>query len=474
MKRAYGALPPGRRGGIEVLTGQLATRLGRSLADAAAPARGLVEDRFHPAPPAIALRPLADSPSQPPGGGDLFGGIALRPGEEARRPAAIASIESLGLLQRIAQRRRQTQAILDQADRDPRTAVRLLAQTDNLIRGLDAASAVQVLYRLADRYAASGQGDLAAETFQMLADEYPDEALARPALVWLVQHNASGEQAERAGDAAGQKGRLDRAIALAALLERTRPDLFAHPAVRFPAAAAYRKQGSSQQAQRLYAMQSGDAGDPWWTAARGELWLLAPKGPPPKPVLPCVQAAVRPRLDGRLDDAVWRQAKLIALHSAVHDDSQWPAAVMLAHDAEFLYLGIRCRQAPGARYEAGVGPRVRDADLSGQDRVDVLIDLDRDFATYYRLTIDHRGWTNDSCCGDSTWDPNWYVAARTEGGYWTVEAAIPLRELTSRPPAAKEAWALGLQRTVPGVGFQSWTVPASTDVLPEGFGYLAF
>ena len=122
VKRAYGALPPGRRGGIEVLTAQLAPRLGRSLADAAATARGLVEERFRPAPTAIALRPLAGSPSQGPGGGDLFGGIVLRPGEEARRLPGNASTENLDLLLRIAERRRQTQAILDQADRDPRTA----------------------------------------------------------------------------------------------------------------------------------------------------------------------------------------------------------------------------------------------------------------------------------------------------------------------------------------------------------------
>ena len=295
--------------------------------------------------------------------------------------------------------------------------------------------------------------------------------MARPALIWLVRYYASGEQAQRAGDAAGKGKRLERAVALAGLLERTRPDLFAHPAVRFPAAAAYRKQGAPQQAQRLYAMPSGGEGDPWWTCARGELWLLEPKGPPPKPILSCVHATERPRLDGRLDDAVWRQAKPVALHSGLHDDSQWPAAVMLAHDAEFLYLGIRCRQAPGARYEAASGRRVRDADLSAHDRVDVFLDLDRDFATYYRLTIDHRGWTNDSCCGDSTWDPKWYVAARTEGGYWTVEAAIPLRELTS-PPSRGEG---GLGRSAfsgpcLGWGFSRGRFPRPRPCCPRGLG----
>ena len=103
-----------------------------------------------------------------------------------------------------------------------------------------------------------------------------------------------------------------------------------------------------------------------------------------------------------------------------------------------------------------VGPRAAMPILSAHDRVDVLIDLDRDFATYYRLTVDHRGWTHDSCCGDDTWDPTWYVAAHND----RPVSGPPRRrsgsdQLTSRSPAAETVWALGLQRTVPGVGFQS-------------------
>ena len=35
-------------------------------------------------------------------------------------------------------------------------------------------------------------------------------------------------------------------------------------------------------------------------------------------------------------------------------------------------------------------------------------------------------------------------------------------------------WAVGIQRVVPGVGFQSWSTPAAVAVLPDGFGYLVF
>jgi hypothetical protein len=147
---------------------------------------------------------------------------------------------------------------------------------------------------------------------------------------------------------------------------------------------------------------------------------------------------------------------------------------MLVHDEQYLYLAIQCRQAPGARYEATSERRPRDPDLSQHDRVDIFLDLDRDYATYYRLTIDHRGWAADAICGQRSWNPKWFVAAQTVDGVWIAEAAIPLTELKATIVPGKTIWALGLQRTVPGVGFQSWTMPAGPAVMPEGFGWLEF
>jgi arginyl-tRNA synthetase len=118
--------------------------------------------------------------------------------------------------------------------------------------------------------------------------------------------------------------------------------------------------------------------------------------------------------------------------------------------------------------------RLRDTDLSAHDRVEVFLDIDRDYCTYYRLTVDHRGWTNDSCWGDATWNPGWFVAVRHEKGQWTAEAAIPFADLIGRPPQPRDVWDVGVQRVAPGVGFQSWTTPAAVAVLPDGFGYLVF
>jgi hypothetical protein len=55
-----------------------------------------------------------------------------------------------------------------------------------------------------------------------------------------------------------------------------------------------------------------------------------------------------------------------------------------------------------------------------------------------------------------------------------MEAAIPFDELGPLAPKAGAAWGLGVLRTVPAVGWQSWTTPAGDKVRPETFGYLKF
>jgi hypothetical protein len=202
--------------------------------------------------------------------------------------------------------------------------------------------------------------------------------------------------------------------------------------------------------------------------------LAQGRGPSPKPVYRCKLVASRPELDGRLDDDTWGQAERLELTSAHHDDGAWPATALLACDDEFFYIAASCRKAPDAPYPAASGPRPRDPPLDEQDRLDVLIDVDRDYTSYYRLTIDHRGWTGEACVGDVHWDPAWFVACAATDAEWTVEAAIPLTELTAERPQTRDVWAVGVQRIVPRVGIQSFTQPASVQPRGEGFALMMF
>ncbi len=415
---------------------------------------------------------------------DFFGSPAIPPGSPSRRELPRPLAQGLEDPVRIAKKRRHVQAILDRAGRAGWSAEQLLAQIDQLTRDLDRPSAGQMLFQLADQCYRNGRWPEAAETFQAMTDRYGDHPLAPAAFLWQMQYYASGEAAQRLHcDAKQRRQRLERAASLGQELERTRFEQFVEPAVRFPLAAAYRGLGQPRQAERFYQMQSrADGRDAWWACAQGELRLSDAKGRPPKPTLSCVRTSVKPHLDGRLDEMIWKHAKRAALRSAQRDDADWKAEAMLAYDDEFLYVAVRCRAPAGATttpaegdsVRQSAGPRPRHADLSAHDRVELFLDIDRDFSTFYRLAVDHRGWTNESCWGDATWNPTWYVAAGREDGLWTVEAAIPLAELVDHPPQPGDVWAVGIQRVAPGVGFQSWTEPAAVEPLPDGFGYLRF
>jgi len=366
-----------------------------------------------------------------------------------------------------------------------------LAQTGDLLRNMTPQDGGTLLFDMAQDFHRRGNGDSAAEACRTLVDRYPEHPLAENALRWLVHHYTSEEGAWQSGGGFGPTDVRQASTAAASLpleqdrvgwagtwLDRLRqraPAVHAEPEIGFSQAAVERRRNQVKQAESFYSAQrSAPTRDAWWACAAGETWLAERRGRCVKPTFACRRVDAKPHLDGRLDDPVWRKCQSVELRTVAGDDGPWPATVQLAHDGRFLYLGIRARRAEGARYDAGEGRRVRDADLSRRDRIELCLDIDRDYATYFRLVVDHRGWTAEDCWGDATWDPRWFVAAATDDDAWCVEAAIPLDQLTRSPPTKDTAWAIGIQRIIPGVGFQSWNTPASPDVLPEGFGYLLF
>jgi hypothetical protein len=151
----------------------------------------------------------------------------------------------------------------------------------------------------------------------------------------------------------------------------------------------------------------------------------------------------------------------------------YPTEAKLAYDDEYLYVSVRC-QHPEGRSAAAVRERARDADLSAYDRVSILLDLDRNYSTYYRLEIDQRGCVREDCWGDATWNPRWFVAVHGDSTSWQAEAAIPLTELTGDAVKPGRIWAGNIVRTLPGRGVQAWSLPADVQPRPEGMGLLWF
>jgi hypothetical protein len=417
-------------------------------------------------------------------------------------------------------------------------AEKMLALIGPTLKHLPADHGGTALPAMATQYAQRGQWLLARETYLLLVDRYPQHPHAVDAYRWLVRHNSSSEAKRRqelgqflvvgataypkelienndpslpppggvvSADGKGQltPGPVQQvrftyltnqaesrewyrgSVEIAKRLEKLGPLYATDPALQFCIQAARRNLGEHKQTQEWYAnFRLTQPDGPWGVAAAQELWVLNHIGQPPRPALVCRKAEQKPFLDGKFDDPCWQDLPPVVLQNAVQDNArkeqpkhdtvkEYPTEVRLAYDQEYLYLAVRCKH-PVGKQVAPVQARPRDADLRAFDRVSLLLDLDRDYSTYFRLEIDQRGCVCEDCWGDRSWNPKWFVAIHSAEDCWQVEAAIPLQELTSHRVAENTAWACNVVRTLPGRGVQAMSLPADVEPRPEGMGLMLF
>jgi len=350
------------------------------------------------------------------------------------------------------------------------------------------------LFELAAHFQQTGQLDLTASCQELITRRCPSDPLADQALVWLVQYFASSEtahatrpitteivravnnenptievqpatalvdteQSQAPPDSLSQR-RFTRAVQVAEHIAQTRPLLYSEPQVRVPWAVAERKRGFPASAERyLQALAIRYPGEAWQECGAAERWLADPTKPTfTKPRMIARFTTTKPKLDGQLNEPFW-QTNSMTLKSEKSE-------IHLAYDTNFLYLALNCAKSPELSYATESRKRTYDADLAEHDRVRILLDVDRDYTTYFVLTIDQRGWTNDACWQDQSWNPQWFVAAGGDAEHWTSEAAIPWGELTATPPASGDAWALSSTRILPATPMPS--------VGPQDFALLLF
>jgi len=351
----------------------------------------------------------------------------------------------------------------------------MLAHLVQLTRELPPTTAAKLFGQLAEDYLRAGQFNRAADVLLQLVDQYPDQPAATEGLVALVRLYSSSEvayaQQPHSGPSAtkptSDNGLLVYALHQADKSLQQRPDLANDPALAFQTAVALRRSGRPKAARsRLTSLKHNPHSQPWHQCAMVETWLQGTReDTPPKPSVVCSRVDKRPRLDGKLDEPFWLTSIPVQLEST---------QVRLARDDEFLYVAILCQKTPGATYATDDRPRSHDADLSEHDQVRLSIDVDRDYATYFQLAVDHRGWTADACWLDAGWNPRWYVAAASDDATWTVEAAIAWSELADAPPESRHVWTLAVDRLAPKADSQTWVGMVLENPGPENFGLLIF
>jgi hypothetical protein len=157
------------------------------------------------------------------------------------------------------------------------------------------------------------------------------------------------------------------------------------------------------------------------------------------------------KLDGRLDEPVWREIEPTSDFIQTEPDEGRPASerteVRVFYDNENLYFGFTCFDSEPEKIVGRLD--MHDA-RTHSDSVDIFLDPFGDRRTGYWFSINARGVQFDALMTevngmDSTWDGIWQSAAVHTPAGWTAEVAIPFKSIRFIPG---REWGINFGRDV--------------------------
>jgi hypothetical protein len=181
---------------------------------------------------------------------------------------------------------------------------------------------------------------------------------------------------------------------------------------------------------------------------------------PPAPVsatraLDALRLTESIRLDGVLDEPAWRQAAVakdfVQSEPREGQPATEPTEVMVAFDAQFLYIGARMHDSdPGAAIVNDIRKDFREDD---QDDFELIIDTFRDRRNGYVFIVNPEGGRVDRQIANegreinSSWDAVWDLKTRRGPDGWTAELRIPFRTLRF-DPGQDQTWGMNFSRRI--------------------------
>ena len=163
----------------------------------------------------------------------------------------------------------------------------------------------------------------------------------------------------------------------------------------------------------------------------------------------------RIRIDGVLDEAGWSRVttigRLLQQEPSPESEPTQETDVWILYDRDNLYFGILCYERAT---EIVATQLARDADLSVDDRLMILIDPFLDFRNGFFFEVNPLGARADGQVSNNAeqrsleWDGIWQASASITDEGWVVEIAIPFKTL--RFPPGQSTWGLNVERTMRG------------------------
>ena len=190
-----------------------------------------------------------------------------------------------------------------------------------------------------------------------------------------------------------------------------------------------------------------------------------------------------PRVDGRIDEEVWRLAAAIDDFTQQEPENMAPprerTVVQVVYDDRYLYVGVRCYVQDPATISAGLGRR---GSIPASDRITIALDPRHDHLTGYAFTTNPSGVQHDySLFNDTREDVDfeavWDVATSITSEGWNAEFRIPFSQIRfTLPEGGPSVWGLQVRRDVRQTSeWDLWhAAPRGTQGFVSRFGHLVF
>ena len=172
-------------------------------------------------------------------------------------------------------------------------------------------------------------------------------------------------------------------------------------------------------------------------------------------------------IDGRLDDAGWRNAVATSGFTQSYPTpgapANQPTEVRVLYDDQALYVAVKMSDSRPDSIAAQLARR----DASGiySDWVHLIIDSYRDRRTSFRFSVNPKGvmkdvYTFNDGNEDANWDAVWEVGTRIDSAGWNAEYRIPLSQIRfgSAAEGAERVWGFQVMRDIARTqGRDSWS-----------------
>jgi len=183
-----------------------------------------------------------------------------------------------------------------------------------------------------------------------------------------------------------------------------------------------------------------------------------------------------PRIDGKLNDKVWNDAKVITDFETDKKgtQAQYQTFAYILYDDKNLYVGIRGADEDSANLIAGAKGPIKY--LWGDDDFELFFDVYHDQSSFFRMMTNSVGTTFTSSPAKGLYEGGYTVKTYVGKGFWSAEFKIPFKEFGLNIPASGTIWGFNIRRhnQKPERVQSDWSKMENVPYEPWRFGLLVF